>query len=167
MLMESNAKWWGDFGTRHASHEGLDIAMYTNKQGKMNWLTPDVVIPAMADGMVLNVCPDFLGSSIITELRDDSATGEDSASINHSKLIAVYSHLIPENHIHTGQRLKEKDCIGTIADTSTKKSGIPCHLHISIIEVVKDIPETMLDWNLFGDHNSEKINLINPFNFKL
>ena len=25
MLMGSNAKWWGDFGTRHASHEGIDI----------------------------------------------------------------------------------------------------------------------------------------------
>ncbi len=178
MLMGSNAKWWGDFGTRHASHEGLDIVMYKDRQGNINLLTPDIEIPAMADCTILNICRDFLASSVVTKFSSPNSNpagatdlSNGSASISGStektELVAVYSHIIPGKNLHSGQRLRKYEHIGSIADTSKKKSGIPCHLHISIIELAQGIPVNMLDWRLFGDHSSDKVNLINPLWFNI
>ena len=74
------------------------------------------------------------------ESNADSSLASISGLMNHTKLVAVYSHITHRSRLHMGQTMQKGDYIGSIANTSQKKSGIPCHLHISIVEVAKDIP---------------------------
>jgi hypothetical protein len=59
------------------------------------------------------------------------------------------------------------DILGTIANTSRRKSKIPCHLHVSIIEVPNTIDNHCLNWDLFTSPAPVGVNLYNPWMFRL
>ncbi|MCP4114102.1 MAG: M23 family metallopeptidase [Desulfobacteraceae bacterium] len=152
MLFRSRAKWWADFGTRHATHEGLDIARFRNRAGRVQWLDTKTRVPAMAGGEVINVCGDFLGRSVIVKHARDEV----------SRLVSVYSHITVPSGIMPGIRVEKGDVIGQIADTTGKKSGIHCHLHISIMEIANHIPDRDITWEIMGEPDLKGVKLYNP-----
>ena len=154
MLFGSKKKWWGDFGLRSNLHEGIDIAMYKDKHGKIKYFDTNIKIPAMANGNIINICNDFLGKSIVIE--------HELKSDKNLKIILIYAHVCVLKNIYIGRKIKKGDTLATVCDTSTKKSKIPCHVHISIMEVKTKISNHLLDWKLFGSNNS---NLVKLFNF--
>lgn len=152
MLLGSRAKWWADFGTRHARHEGLDIALFRNRAGGIQWLDTQTQVPAMAKGVVINVCRDFLGRSVIIRHAQDGV----------SRLVSVYSHIAVPSTVVPGTRVGKGDIIGQIADTTGKKSGIHCHLHISIMEIANTIPDNEITWEIMGEPDLKGVKLFNP-----
>ncbi|HKK90602.1 MAG TPA: hypothetical protein VJ936_04330, partial [Desulfobacteraceae bacterium] len=77
--------------------------------------------------------------------------------------ISVYSHLSVNGTLGRGTAVEKNDILGRIADTSERKSGIPCHLHLSIMEVAGDIAGEQLNWNLFGRPDPHRVKLFNPW----
>ena len=159
MLFRSCAKWWGDFAYRISSHEGLDIGMYRDINNRIIWLHDQVKVPAMAQGVILNICRDFLGKSVIVHHRD--------CPENDSRFILVYSHIKPVPGIAPEKKVNRCDILGTIADTSSRKSKIPCHLHISIMEISNTIDNCRLNWDLFASPVPMGVNLYNPWMFRI
>ena len=158
MLLYSNAKWWGDFRYRKTCHEGLDIGMYRDINHKIVWVHPKVKVPAMAPGTVLNVCHDFLGESVIVHYRE--------CPENNSRFIIIYSHIQPLPDMNPGKTIVRDEILGNIADTTGRKSKIPCHLHISLMEVANTIDNNRLDWNLFTSPAPPGVYFYNPWIFK-
>ncbi len=157
MLFGSGAKWWDDYAYRHAPHEGLDIMTFTNAWGQRSDLDTDTQIPVMEKGTIINVCHDFLGQSVIVR--------HDTTLPSSSMMLSVYSHLSRSLPAEPGSFLKRGDIIGRLADTSLRKSGIPCHLHISIMEVNGDIPADQINWDLMGRPDPAIVRLYDPMAF--
>ena len=153
MLFQSPAKWWGDFGYRHAPHEGLDILLYRTPIGSVERIGTDTLVPVVKDGYTVNICDDFLGRSLVLEDPELSGSG--------FRVLWVYAHLEIMPGIYTGTALKKGSIAATPASTAGKKSKIAAHLHLSVLEVPSSIPAKELDWNLFGNPDSP-IRLINP-----
>ncbi|MCF8045381.1 MAG: M23 family metallopeptidase [Desulfarculaceae bacterium] len=153
MLFQSTAKWWGDFGSRHAPHEGLDILFYRSADGFVDSIGPDTLVPLLADGYAVNICDDFLGRSLVVESRMQSTS--------RFRIFSVYAHLDIMPGIETGTRLAKGDMVATPASTAGKKSKIAPHLHLSVLEAPSSIPARELDWNLFGNPDSP-VRLVNP-----
>jgi murein DD-endopeptidase MepM/ murein hydrolase activator NlpD len=152
MLFLSQKKWWADFGTRHARHEGLDIGIFMNRAGKLEWLETTTKIPAMASGRVINVCDDFLGQSVVVE----------HCSNPTSRGVSVYSHLKVPGTIVPGKDIEQNEIIGRIADTTGRRSGIHCHLHISLMEIKNFIPDRNINWHIMGEPDPGVVKLFNP-----
>ncbi|OQY01027.1 MAG: hypothetical protein B6I26_05335 [Desulfobacteraceae bacterium 4572_130] len=155
MLFGSYEKWWGDFGLRSNLHEGIDIAMYKDKYGKTKWFDTNIKIPAMAKGGIINICNDFLGKSLIIE--------HELSQNKKSRIISVYAHVCVAKNIYIGRKIRKGDIIANVCDTSRKKSNIPCHVHISIMEVKKKISNHFLNWEFFEVNNSDLVKLFNPW----
>lgn len=153
MLFQSTAKWWGDFGLRHAPHEGLDILFYRSGDGSVASIDPDTLVPLLEDGYVVNICDDFLGRCLVVQ--------DPALSCSRFRILRVYAHLNILPGIETGTRLTKEEIIATPASTAGKKSKIAPHLHLSVMEVPASIPARQLDWNLFGNPGSP-LRLINP-----
>lgn len=197
MLFGSCDKWWADWGTRYTPHEGLDITFYRkkiddairsdNSSCGCDILSFDssVVIPAMFDGTVLNICKDFLGQSVVIRhqaLNQVLSNNRNSCCNSYSycdsnigsignltikddkdsEIVFVYSHILAESGLNVGQMVKKGQIIGNVADTSMRKSGIPSHLHISIAEVLTKIAFADLNWELFADPVCDSVCFFDP-----
>lgn len=184
MLFGSCAKWWADWKIRYTAHEGLDITFYRTLIGDIGSFDPTVMVPAMADGTVLNICDDFLGQSVIINHGECDSIEENHC--NHQKAIvaAVYSHICVEKNsvkpsephekelpynrlkaqmdIEIGMSVVKGQILGKVADTSMKRSGILPHLHISFVEIPETTPHHELNWNLFANPSCDRVRFINP-----
>ena len=152
MLQESQAMWWADFGTRATCHEGIDICLYRNDHGPITPLAPGARVPAMADGTVLNISGDLLGSSLVVSLPGQATPGQQT--------VLVYSHLAVAQALKPGDRLTRGSIIGQTFDTRIKKSRLLSHLHLSCICVPESTDPPALNWTLFADR--ERVFHINP-----
>ncbi len=158
MLFSSKDKWWGDYGTRKSLHEGVDITMFKIKskmEHKIFEFNESIKIPAMDDGIILNICDDLLGKTIVIKQKENN-------SLNRQVLF-VYAHILPENNLITGSNVKKNDIIAKICNTHKHpqiQSQIPCHLHLSCFETLNNIKHDDLNWDMFT--KSPEINLINP-----
>ncbi|MCK5542132.1 MAG: peptidoglycan DD-metalloendopeptidase family protein [Desulfobacterales bacterium] len=158
MLFQSPYKWWQNHNSlknskRKTLHEGLDILFFKDKNNHIQNLWAGMSIPTATDGKVVNICDDFLGQSIVVR---------HSISFQQKlDLIFIYAHLLTDIKIKIGSDLKQGDIIASIADVTEKKTTIPPHLHLSVIEIPKSTPAKNLNWNFFSDTKS-KPNLINP-----
>jgi hypothetical protein len=152
MLPDSRLKWWGNFGRRPTAHEGIDICFFRDRVGQIRSLPAGARVPAWSSGIVLHVCEDFLGKSIVTE--------PGAISSKDTRILEVYAHLsvcddiIPGTHIQSGQ------IIASIADTRGTGSVLPPHLHLSCIEVPAHIPADRLNWSFFP--RRENVNVLHP-----
>lgn len=155
MLFQSRAKWWADFGRRITCHEGLDIGLHQSGNRQPVWFHDRIRVPTVTAGHVLNICPDFLGYSVVVSLC--------SAPHRQSRFMMVYAHIIPRSDLVPGEWLGTHECIGTVADTAGKKSGIPSHLHLSVVETAAEITDDRLDWQLFSNPEYHGILLYNPW----
>ncbi|MBF0200291.1 MAG: M23 family metallopeptidase [Desulfamplus sp.] len=148
MLFGSPFKWWGSGGLRATLHEGVDVVMYKNKDGETAHVTPTLEVPSIFHGVVLNICSDFLGKSVIVSHRDN--------------FCLVYAHIEPAQSLRSGTRLARGEVLGNVADTSGKKSGIPSHLHVTALEILMPIAHEKLDWNLFIRRDQDYVLLYDP-----
>lgn len=151
MLQDSQEKWWADFGRRHAVHEGIDICFYKSC-GKIEALEPGARVPALADGIILNLSSDLLGQSMAVSY-DPGHPGQDTP-------ILVYSHLEPDPGLAPGDRISTGQIIGGTFDARLKKSRLLSHLHISCVLIPSPIEKTALDWSLFSDRG--RVTYVNP-----
>ncbi|MCP4670224.1 MAG: M23 family metallopeptidase [Desulfobacula sp.] len=149
MLFSSRDKWWGDFKYRQSAHEGIDITFYRLNH-KIHSFNDSIKIPAMEDGIVLNICDDFLAKSLVIKQKTTVCNGQ---------ILFVYAHLIPKQDLKPGQIIKKNEVLATICKNS-KNPQLPPHLHFSCFEVPEDIRPEDLNWDFFS--KSHDINLINP-----
>lgn len=131
--------------------------MYRDRDNRTTWLHQEVQVPAMADGRILNICRDFLGQSVVMHYAD--------CPENDSRVMLVYAHIRPDSRITAGLTVTKGDLLGTLADTSNRKSGIPCHLHISVMEITNAVDDAQLNWDLFATPVPTGVNIYDPWMF--
>lgn len=162
MLQDSPDKWWGDWKSRHALHEGIDFCFYrsddssgsnnTLPPGSSNTLAPGSKVPAMAEGTLLNIADDLLGQSLVVSYSPPGACA--------ANLILVYSHLTVDPTLCVGNRIQKGQVMAQTFDTRTKGSKLLSHLHLSCIDLLKERPGHTLNWNLFP--RRDQVNILNP-----
>jgi hypothetical protein len=155
MLFLSRDKWWGNFKHRSSEHEGIDICFYRSGHGKTQCFDDSIKVPAMDGGVIVNICNDFLGQTIVIQHQKDN--GE------KRQILFIYAHITPSQNIKPGQDIKKSSVIARVCNTH-KNPQLPPHLHFSCIEVPCNINPEHLNWNLFS--KSPDINLINPIFLK-
>jgi len=143
MLFSSKDKWWGDFKFRHAVHEGIDITYYRTQTDYMSCFDDSIKVPAMDEGLVLNICDDFLGTTLVVE--------NESSIFPNKRILFVYAHIISENGLKIGHTIQKGDVIAKVCDTH-KNPLLPPHLHFSCFEIPKKILPENLNWSLFPVH---------------
>jgi murein DD-endopeptidase MepM/ murein hydrolase activator NlpD len=152
MGFNSPDKWWGDLGRRDFPHEGVDFCLYENLSGKTLQIGHQTRIPAIHDGVVKHIFPDYLGQAVVFE---HATTNNEK-----SKIISIYAHTIPVKHIMAGVFVKQGDIIATIADTCRSKAPILPHLHYTLCQASVDIDYGRFVWN--DMRNPGKVILLNP-----
>lgn len=152
MLFNATDKWWGKQGKRDKPHEGLDLCLYIDQQGKMRRLDEKIKIPVIYDGTVVGIVNDFLGKSVIIE---HGLTNSDN-----NRLCTIYGHTNPHKNLQVGRMLKEGDIIATLADLRNSKVKTLSHLHISFGWASKFISYDKLDWETIGAPNT--LTLMDP-----
>ncbi|MCF6246870.1 MAG: hypothetical protein L3J69_05860 [Desulfobacula sp.] len=152
MLFLTKDKWWGDFKVRNCVHEGIDITYYKTAPGKWQQLNETIMVPAMESGIVLNICDDFLGKTIIIQPFLPVINSE-------VRILFVYAHIEPMNDIQKDSIVFQGSCLATLSHTK-KNPQLPPHLHLSCFEVPKSIRAKDLNWNLFS--KPDVVRLIHP-----
>ena len=155
MLFNSDDKWWGNLSVRDTPHEGLDLSLYRDHNGRNISLKSGALVPVMYDGEVVRVINDFLGKTIFVRHREFGNCVQD--------FYTIYGHVMPSNKVARGVILTEGDLLGSIADTSGSRSDLPAHLHISVALISKEITEDMLDWTAVRD--LRRVKLFDPLAF--
>ncbi len=151
MLFLSQDKWWADFKYRASVHEGVDITWF--KTGTTIGRFDDTTrVPAIANGILVNTCPDFLGRTLVVE---DHIRSNDTW-----RVVYCYAHIVPEKPFRQGQLIEQSDCIARVSHTA-KNPELPPHLHFSCFEVSKDIALEQLNWELFSSQTA--VRMIHPF----
>jgi hypothetical protein len=151
MLFESKDKWWGDFKFRHCPHEGIDITYYRTYPDEMHRFDDSIKVPAMDDGILLNICDDFLAQTLVVE--------HGKSILFDRRILFVYAHIIPEKSLKLGHIIKKGDVIARVSDTH-KNPQLPPHIHFSCFEVLRKVQPKYFNWNLFSKNN--EVNLIHP-----
>ncbi len=147
MPFNSEDKWWGNLSKRDSLHEGLDLCFYKDKDEIIYTIEEDMKIPAMYDGVVVEIINDFIGQTVI--IKHDMP----------DEFIAFYAHTTPEDYISIGKTVKEGELIASVAGLKESKSGLSPHLHLSIgTPRLTDIEYDKLDWSSI----SEDINFVDP-----
>lgn len=152
MLFANPNKWWDDFSSRASVHEGIDITYFKPSKSALKRFDETIRIPVMESEMILNICNDFLGKSIITEPFRVK-------SLKEFRTLYVYAHVTPMDHLCNNCVVMENETIARVCRTD-KNPLIPPHLHFSCVEVPRHYPCEKLDWDLFSKNDS--IRFIHP-----
>jgi len=150
MLFNAIDKWWGDRGTRSRPHEGLDLCLYRNQQGRVLRLAKGTLVPAMYDGVVVKIIDDFLGRSVIIDHSFPDARA----------FCSIYGHTRPVRGLKAGSRVREGDIIAAIADAGRPKTGLLPHLHITIGLISDNVSYDRMDWETIG--RPDMLTLLDP-----
>lgn len=152
MLFQAKGKWWGDRGPRRRPHEGLDLLLYRDQEGRVFCLNETTQIPAMSDGVVVGIIHDFLGKSVIVEhpLPDRNA----------GRLYSIYGHTRPTTAIGTGTAVSRGDIIATVASPGRPSLPMAPHLHISMAWSPQAIACDRLNWDTLGV--ADTLTLLDP-----
>lgn len=153
MEFQSEVKWWPDSGVRPTLHEGIDFCYYRNSSGEEFVFTPEIRVPVMAAGQVVAICQDYLGQTVFLDHLYDSPL----------RFLSIYAHMVPSKDLQAGQRVSAGEIIGEVADTAGRKNRMPTHLHLSIMQVDKEVVPEHFTWDLIC--NSERGSLLNPLQY--
>lgn len=153
MEFQSEVKWWPDSGVRPTLHEGIDFCYYRKPSGEEFAFTPEIHVPVMADGKIAAVCQDYLGQTVFLDHLYDSPL----------RFLSIYAHMVPHSDLQAGKRVQAGEVIGTIADTAGRKNRMPAHLHLSIMQVDKEVIPAHFTWDLIC--NSERGSLFDPLRY--
>lgn len=152
MMFLDVEKWWGDSGLRLRAHEGLDLLLYADHQGKVCQLNETSPIPVLGNGVILCIIPDFLGRSIIVE---HTLPKEGSG-----RLYSIYAHTCPGNEVRAGMAMREGDILGTVAGPHGSPFPMAPHLHVSVGWTPAPVPSGRLNWDTIAD--PDVLNLLDP-----
>jgi hypothetical protein len=155
MLFDAEDGWWGSLKKRDRLHEGLDLCLYTDGQGRSHNLGSGAKIPVIYSGRVVKIDGDFLGKSIYVkhDFRDGSG----------NFLYSVYGHTNPRPDIDTKVAISEGEVVGTIAETRGKRIEPPPHLHVSLVWASESLPVADLTWTTISAR--EAVKPIDPLRF--
>lgn len=145
MLFSTRDKWWGDFGTRSSAHEGIDITYFRTRPREICRFDDTIIIPAMEDGQIINICDDFLGRTLVVEPVNHEFAG--------TRVIYTYAHILPESRLIIGHRIKKNEAVARVCDTRKNPKLTP-HLHFSCFEIEKGVLPEDLNWDLFSKSTS-------------
>lgn len=153
MLFHSLDSWWGEGGTRDRLHEGVDLCLYRDREGRIGHL-PDggLAIPVLYGGTVVQIVKDYIGSSLFVCHEISDAHGR--------QLYTIYGHTDPSEGMKNGVAVEEGRIIATIADAGRSKAKMSSHLHLSIAWISPHYPPEQLDWKNLADH--ERVLLVDP-----
>ena len=152
MRFAERAAWWRGGSDRGGVHEGLDICWYRTVDGRRLSLGAGARVPAIYAGEVVSVVPDFLGASVFVAHAHRDALGR--------RLHTVYGHVDPLPGLAPGSVLGAGREVGTIADTTVKKSAVPSHLHITLALIDCGGELQRLDWDALRDRS--RVQLLDP-----
>ena len=65
----ATGKWWAE-GMRATPHNGLDMRLYEDADGREAALDEATLVPTMDDGEVVAIIRDFLGESVFVAHAD-------------------------------------------------------------------------------------------------
>jgi hypothetical protein len=152
MLFNSLEKWWGDQGRRASPHEGLDLCVFEDINGKKKTLNRHTKIPAAFAGEIVKIEPDFLGKSIFIShgIFDDRGR----------QLFSAYGHTAPRASLKIGSNVAEGENIAEILALADKKLEILPHVHITFVWIPVPIADHDLNWDNLG--KNPIIKLIDP-----
>lgn len=139
MLFNSPDKWWGDLGRRDFPHEGIDFCFHRHCSGKIVHIGNNIRIPAMNDGVVRAIFSDYLGQAVIVEHQNMQE--------NTGKLVSIYAHTTPLDHVQKGFPVKQGDIFAVIANTRRSKANILPHLHYTVGRTEQDLDWDQFVWN--------------------
>ncbi len=139
MLFGSRHFWWRKGACRKSAHEGLDIAMYIGKGGRVGSLGSGLVVPPAFPGRVIRIMDDFLGSTVLLE-----------ACLYDKRYYFFYAHINPLPEIKPGVDIKPGAPLGRVADPAIAGKKVPPHLHVSVASA-EALPEPdLLEWELIN-----------------
>jgi murein DD-endopeptidase MepM/ murein hydrolase activator NlpD len=138
MGFDEKEKWWGHMGTRQTRHEGIDLCLYRDCEGRMVRVNPGSRVPAMYDGIVVAVIPDFLGHTVVLE-HCFGACAPDT-------FYTLYAHTVVGTDLAAGSHVDQGHVVGRVADPKSSGASISAHLHISAGFPEKGLPPQNLNW---------------------
>lgn len=138
MRFLERAAWWRGGADRGGVHEGLDICWYRTVDGRRSSLGAGARVPVIFGGEVVSVVADFLGASVFVAHARHDEEGR--------RLHTVYGHILPRAGLAAGTLLEELDAVGTVAETSGRRSPVPPHLHITLALIDRVGGPEQLDW---------------------
>ena len=152
MLFNAWHRWWVDEGSRDRPHEGLDLCLYRDEDGRIHSINKGAEIPMMYEGEIVKIHDDFLGKSVYAshDIYDDDG----------NQLYTIYGHVQLHGGVGEGKSLGEGDGIATIPDAGRKRVDIPVHLHISVAWIPDSLPHDRLGWEVVGDPSV--VTLVDP-----
>ena len=124
MLYATSDKWWGKPGSRHASHEGLDLCFFQTADGRFGRLDDSIRIPMAEDSRIVRIMDDFLGKTVVAARKPPDAGGR--------RFYTLYAHIRPEEGLTEGDRLARGEMFARIAPVSASGPPLPPHLHVSM-----------------------------------
>jgi hypothetical protein len=155
MLFQASRMWWGERGMRPAPHEGLDLCLYRDWQGRVHRLDERYKIPVLYDGVVVGIIGDFLGQSVIVKHDIGATVG--------GGFCTIYGHTVPGGDICVGEAVQQGEVIASVADASRSRSAAVPHLHISVGLASQVISYSGLTWETIG--NPDTMTLVDPLPF--
>lgn len=120
-------KWWAE-GTRTSPHNGLDLRLYEDAEGREAALDGHSLVPALDDGEVVALIGDFLGESVFVAHSDG--------------IVSAYGHLRPLCNV--GDRVRRGQAIATLSERPGMT--VPPHLHLSMIRLPEGYDLAGLTW---------------------
>ncbi len=138
MLFLSEKSWWGDGRPRPYTHEGIDLCLFENTDGRRLRLDSSVCVPAAGNCRVVSVIDDFIGKTIICLpekcLPDESAGNPVIAdSDDASSPVILYAHVLPADGIAPGDAVRKGEPIARIAPAGPERTPLPPHLHVTLL----------------------------------
>ena len=145
MRFGERTAWWRGGSERSGAHEGLDICWYRTVDRRRLSLAAGARVPVIFGGEVVSVVDDFLGASVfVAHARRDS---------QGRQLHTIYGHLDPRAGLVPGSFLADGDAVGTLADTTRRKTAAPSHLHLTLALIDCEGRLERLDWNALRDRS--------------
>ncbi len=152
MLFNAQDKWWGDGGRRASPHEGIDICLYRDSSGAIQFIPKAARIPVIYAGQVKRILDDYLGSTLYLAHEIYDSRG--------NQCYTIYGHVAPCAGIAPGDSIRDGEIVAAIADTEDRKINILPHVHISVAWIPESFPSEQLNWSMLNQ--ASVITLLNP-----
>jgi murein DD-endopeptidase MepM/ murein hydrolase activator NlpD len=142
MRFGAASTWWADCGPRPRPHEGLDLVFYRDRAHGIQRLELETCIPAMYDGIVVRLCDDYIGRSVMMEHRFPSRPGW---------FYTLYGHTRPGAGLEVGRGVRRGEIVARLAPVTRPGSTVLPHLHISVGWSPKPVAPEQLGWGVLPD----------------
>jgi len=152
MRFAASSTWWAGRGARPRPREGLDLVYYQDRAQALHRLDLETQIPAMYDGVVVRLCGDYIGRSVMMEHRFPELPGW---------FYTLYGHTRPCVDLAAGRAVRAGQIVARLAPARRPGSTVLPHLHLSLGWSPDPVAPERLDWNILPDI----LHLLDPLPF--